>query len=150
MQRRQFIAGLASLSAVRPSDVRAQASTKRPLIGGLGGASRQVANLNFSNFLQGLHDYGYVEGKTISLVEKWADGNVGRQPALAEELVRLKPEVVVTANTAATLEVRRTNSAESSSRLPAPRQKSRRPMAAATSWKIEPTNRNQQEILPLA
>jgi putative ABC transport system substrate-binding protein len=80
---------------------------KRQLVGWLGGASRQVAQLNFGSFLQGLHDYGYVEGRTVDLVERWADGVVERQPTLAEELVRLKPEVIVTANTAATLEVRR-------------------------------------------
>jgi len=105
MRRREFIAGLASVVAA-PLGVRGQVA-KRPLVGWLGGASRATAALNFASFLQGLHDYGYVEGTTIDVQERWADGDVNRQPALAQELVRLWADVIVTANTAAALDAKR-------------------------------------------
>jgi len=47
-------------------------------------------------FLQGLRDLGYVEGRTIAIAYRWAEGKTDRIPALAEELSRLKVEVIVT------------------------------------------------------
>ena len=45
----------------------------------------------------GLRELGYVEGRSILLEPRWADGDYKRLPALAEELVRLKPDVILTA-----------------------------------------------------
>jgi len=49
-------------------------------------------------FLQGLRDLGYVEGRTIAIEYRWAHGKPERIPEFAEELVRLKVNVIVTAN----------------------------------------------------
>jgi len=46
-------------------------------------------------FLQGLRDVGYVEGRTIAIEYRWAQGKTGRIPELAEELARLKVDVDV-------------------------------------------------------
>ncbi len=46
-------------------------------------------------FLQGLRDFGYVEGRNIRIVWRFADGNRKRLPALAADLVRLKVDVIV-------------------------------------------------------
>jgi putative tryptophan/tyrosine transport system substrate-binding protein len=46
---------------------------------------------------QGLRDLGYVEGKNIVIERRSADGKLDRLAALAEELVRLKVDVIVTA-----------------------------------------------------
>jgi putative tryptophan/tyrosine transport system substrate-binding protein len=46
---------------------------------------------------QGLRELGYVEGKNIVIERRSADGKLDRLPALAEELVRLKVDVIVTA-----------------------------------------------------
>lgn len=45
---------------------------------------------------KGLRDLGYVEGTNIVVEERWAEGRVERLPALAAELVGLKPDVIVT------------------------------------------------------
>jgi putative ABC transport system substrate-binding protein len=47
-------------------------------------------------FRQGLRDLQYEEGKNIALEYRWADGRYERLPALAVELVRLNPDVLVT------------------------------------------------------
>lgn len=46
-------------------------------------------------FLQGLRDLGYIEGQNITIEYRWAAGKVDRLPALAEELVRLRVDVIV-------------------------------------------------------
>jgi putative ABC transport system substrate-binding protein len=48
-------------------------------------------------FRQGLRELGYVEGQNISVEYRWADWKPDRIPALAEELVRLKVDVIVSA-----------------------------------------------------
>jgi putative ABC transport system substrate-binding protein len=47
----------------------------------------------------GLREYGYVEGKNIIIEFRWADGRYDRLPELADELVRLKVDVLVTYGT---------------------------------------------------
>ena len=75
--------------------VGAQQSTKVPRIGYLTGSSVPAVSENIEALLQGLRDLGYVEGKTIVIVWRGADGNRDRQRALAAELVRLKVDVIV-------------------------------------------------------
>jgi putative ABC transport system substrate-binding protein len=63
-------------------------------------------------FLVGLRELGYVEGHNLVLEPRFAEGDVERLPRLAAELVRLKPDVIVTLGTPATLaRPRRLNSA---------------------------------------
>ena len=45
---------------------------------------------------QGLRDLGYMEGQNIAIEYRWAEGRLERLPQLAQELVRLKVDVVVT------------------------------------------------------
>jgi putative tryptophan/tyrosine transport system substrate-binding protein len=59
--------------------------------------------LAFKAFGQGLRDLGYVEGQTIRLEYRYAAYQWGRLPALAAELVQLKPEVIITNSTQAVL-----------------------------------------------
>jgi putative ABC transport system substrate-binding protein len=47
----------------------------------------------------GLREVGYAEGRNVTIEFRWADGKLERLPALAAELVRLKPDVLVTATT---------------------------------------------------
>jgi putative ABC transport system substrate-binding protein len=46
-------------------------------------------------FRQGLRDLGYVEGRTIAIEYRWAEGKPERMRELAEELVRLKVDVIM-------------------------------------------------------
>ena len=73
----------------------AQQPTKVPTIGYLTGASVAAVSENIEALLHGLRDLGYVEGKTMIIEWRGADGNRDRQRALATELVRLKVDIIV-------------------------------------------------------
>jgi putative ABC transport system substrate-binding protein len=91
--RREFISGFAA-SALQPCAGIAQTS-RRPVVACLIGASRAGVERVFGGFLQGMRELGYVEGQNWTLESRYADGDQARSPLLAEELVRLKPDVVV-------------------------------------------------------
>jgi putative ABC transport system substrate-binding protein len=100
MRRREFVtllvgaaAGGAAMAA--PRAARAQASTKRPLIAWLSLGARDASWVFVEAFLQGMHDYGYVEQRQFDIVYRFADGYLERLPALAEEVVRLNPSVIL-------------------------------------------------------
>ena len=104
MRRREFITLVGGAAAAWPRAVIAQVSRRRPLIAVLSGTS--VAHL-LSGFSQGLQELGYVEGQNIDIVYRNAEGDQERIPLLVDELVRLKPNViVVTSGTDAVLAVK--------------------------------------------
>ena len=77
-----------------------QPAGKVPRIGFLtnGSASDPAAALRLDAFRQGLGALGYVEGKTIIIEYRYAEGRPERLPELAEDLVRLKVELFVVPN----------------------------------------------------
>src|SRR5262249_1239369 len=74
----------------------AQQPKKVPRIGYLSATSGPTNAGRFEAFRQGLRDLGYVEGKTIVIEWRYAEGKLDRLPALAAELVRLKVDIIVT------------------------------------------------------
>ena len=74
----------------------AQRLTKTPRIGYLTGSSISVITDRTDAFRQGLRELGYVDGKSIVIAWKSAEGKIDRLPALAAELVRLKVDIIVT------------------------------------------------------
>src|SRR5262245_54426966 len=66
-------------------------------IGFLGSTTASASAKNIQALRAGLQELGYVEGKNLVMDFRWADGDYGRLLELAAELVRLKPDVVVTA-----------------------------------------------------
>jgi putative tryptophan/tyrosine transport system substrate-binding protein len=79
---------------------RAQQAKSIPRIGYLSrdlhpSDSRAPAPRNLEAFREGLRQLGYVEGQNIIIEYRYADGRTERLPALAEELVRLKVELIV-------------------------------------------------------
>jgi putative ABC transport system substrate-binding protein len=94
MRRRTFIAALGG-AAAWPVLGRAQASLKRPLIAWLSGGERSASSGFVDAFLQGMLDLGYIQGRDFDIVYRYADGYAERLPALAEELVRLRPNVIL-------------------------------------------------------
>jgi putative ABC transport system substrate-binding protein len=86
---------LALVSVPLPAGAQAGPG-KVPRIGLLGvtsatGYARQVEALR-----EGFRNLGYVEGRNLVIEYRWADGRYDRLPALAAELVRLQPDVIVT------------------------------------------------------
>jgi putative ABC transport system substrate-binding protein len=85
MKRRTFIAGLGS-AAAWPVAARAQES-RMPIIGYLGATSPD-GNIALPAFLQGLKETGFVDGQTVTIEYRWANGQNDRLPALAADLVK--------------------------------------------------------------
>ena len=98
MRRREFLGIFGGVAAAWPVAVRAQ-SAKRPLVAWLGTGSRTASSGFVDAFLQGMRDLGYVEGRDFDIVYRVADGYAERLHALAEELVRLRPNVILAAAT---------------------------------------------------
>jgi putative ABC transport system substrate-binding protein len=79
----------------------AQQGAKILRIGILWVYSPSVGSVFADAFRLGLRELGYVEGRTILLEERWAEGKFDHLPSLAGELVRLNVDVIVTASTPA-------------------------------------------------
>jgi putative ABC transport system substrate-binding protein len=85
---------------VVPLAARAQHPSDRPLIAWLGGGYKKENPPRYLGlFQEGLRELGYIDGQNIDIVVRHADGYVERLPALAEELVQLKPAMIVAAGT---------------------------------------------------
>ncbi|MDO8476248.1 MAG: ABC transporter substrate-binding protein [Candidatus Rokubacteria bacterium] len=69
---------------------------KVPRVGLLGVTSAAGYALQVEAMRQGFRDLGYVEGQNIVIEYRWAEGRYDRLPALAAELIRLQPDVIVT------------------------------------------------------
>jgi putative ABC transport system substrate-binding protein len=95
IKRRAFLATLAASAAQWPGRALAQMPPKRPLIGFLGASTKAVAARYYSGFPQGMRELGYVEGRDYAFEDRYADGDGTRLPLLAEQLVRLKPDLIV-------------------------------------------------------
>ena len=98
MKRREFIS-LVGAAAAWPLAARAQQVGKTPKIGYLGVSSPSLEPHYVEAFRQKLRELGHVEGKNIAIEYRWAEGQDDRLPNLASELVRLKPDVIVTTGT---------------------------------------------------
>jgi putative ABC transport system substrate-binding protein len=98
MMRRQFIGLFAAAAASRPVITLGQVSAQRPLIGVLIAGSQATSQPNRNVFTQGLQELGCVEGRDYDIEYRYADGDVTRQPAQVDELIRHKPNVIVATN----------------------------------------------------
>jgi len=74
---------------------------KIPKIGVLFPGSRETFSQRTDAFIRGMEDLGYIEGKTILIEWRWAGDAVERMPALAAELVKVSPDVIVANGTPA-------------------------------------------------
>ncbi len=108
MKRREFISLLGG-AAAWPLAARAQQPARVPRIGflhyGSPGPSPEV-----DAFRQGLRDLGYSEGQNITIEYRFAGGRVGQLAELAAELVGLKPDVIVTPTTPASVAAKQATS----------------------------------------
>jgi putative tryptophan/tyrosine transport system substrate-binding protein len=108
MRRREFVAGLA-LATVSGTALALPART-RPLIGALAAGRRNAFSPLLSAFLEGMRDAGYVEGEGFDFAFRFADGDLTKLTADAEELVSLKPDVIVPIDPVATGAVKKATS----------------------------------------
>jgi ABC-type uncharacterized transport system substrate-binding protein len=103
MKRREFIM-LIGGAAAWPLAARAQEAARIPRIGYLSPGSASAGfQARDDAFRQALRDLGYVEGRTIAIEYRFAEGRFDRLAELAGELVRLKVDVIVAVVTQASL-----------------------------------------------
>jgi putative ABC transport system substrate-binding protein len=108
MRRREFIAGLGS-AAAWPVTARAQQGDRVRRIGMLmaGDQNDPVYKYRVSAFTQALTDLGWTDGRNVRMEVRWASGDINRIRALAQELVGLQPEIIVTNGTPETAALQR-------------------------------------------
>jgi putative tryptophan/tyrosine transport system substrate-binding protein len=99
MRRREVIT-LIGGAAAWPSVARAQQPVV-PVVGILDAGSADGRADAVVDFRKGLAEEGFVEGHNVALEFRWADGDYGRLPALAADLVRRRVSVIVTPGTSA-------------------------------------------------
>src|SRR5262245_35190095 len=95
MRRRAFITLLGG-AAAWPLAARAQQPGKLPTIGFLGPATPSTMSSRVAAFVQRLRELGWIEGRTIAIEVRWAEGRDERSAEIAAEFVRLKVDVIVT------------------------------------------------------
>jgi putative ABC transport system substrate-binding protein len=106
MRRREFISLVIGATAAWPIAARAQQPVKRPLIGYLSAVSRERSLSMIAAFVDGLRQLDYAEGSEFNLAYRFADGHLDRLPALADEMVSLRPDVILATVTQATVIVK--------------------------------------------
>jgi ABC-type uncharacterized transport system substrate-binding protein len=109
MRRREFIA-LGGAVAVLPLASHAQQPTKLPTIGFLVAGTPASHGRWTSAFVQRLSELGWIEGRTIAIQYRWAEGRSDRAAEIAAEFVRLNVDAIVTSGTANVVAVKKATS----------------------------------------
>src|SRR5262245_24522251 len=99
MRRREFIAGLGGAAAL-PLAARAQGAATLPTIGFLGHTAASAGGPWTAAFVQRLGELGWSDGRTATIVYRWAEGRSETYAEAADEFVRLKVDVIVSSGVA--------------------------------------------------
>jgi putative tryptophan/tyrosine transport system substrate-binding protein len=99
MRRREFL-GMLGAGAAWPLTARAQQAGKLPTIGFLGTASASAWGPWTAAFVQRLRALDWIEGRTVAIEYRWAEGRTERYAEIAAEFVRLKVDIIVTSGSA--------------------------------------------------
>jgi putative ABC transport system substrate-binding protein len=99
MRRRDFITLLGGAAGVWPLAARAQ-PLKVATIGFLGATTALAQSEWTAAFVGRLRQLGWIEGRTVAIEYRWAEGRSERYAEIAAELVRLKVDVIVTSGPA--------------------------------------------------
>jgi putative ABC transport system substrate-binding protein len=101
MRRRDFITLLGGAAAAWPLAARAQQPGRLPIVAFLGSGTEATQGRWVAAFVQRLRELSWIEGRTVSIEYRWAEGRTERFAAVASELIRLNPAVIVTTGSAA-------------------------------------------------
>ena len=94
LKRREFFTLLGG-AAAWPLAARAQ-QPAMPVIGFLGASTRSSWAAWTAAFVQGLHELGWIEGHTVKIEYRWAEGQTEKYAEIATEFARLKVNVTAT------------------------------------------------------
>jgi putative tryptophan/tyrosine transport system substrate-binding protein len=107
--RRDFITLLGVAAAAWPIGARAQQPERMRRIGVLVPYDENdpEAGRRLSALTQALADLGWTDGRNLRMYLRWHGGDTNRIPALAQELVGLQPDIILTGGTPQTIAVQR-------------------------------------------
>jgi putative tryptophan/tyrosine transport system substrate-binding protein len=94
MRRREFITLFGAAAVIWPLVARAQHPTI-PVVGFFRSTPAKPFTHIVAAFRQGLNETGFVEGQNVAIEERWGDNQLDQLPALAIDLVRRSPAVIV-------------------------------------------------------
>jgi putative ABC transport system substrate-binding protein len=100
VKRREFITLLGGAAVAWPLAALSEQTPKRRTIGFLGAATLSAWRPWVAALVQRLHELGWIEGRTIAIEYRWAEGREEHYAAIADEFVRLKVDVIVTSGAA--------------------------------------------------
>jgi putative tryptophan/tyrosine transport system substrate-binding protein len=100
MRRREFITLFSGAALAWPVVARAQQSAGLPTIGFLGAATPVAWEEWVAAFVRRLHELNWIEGHTVTINYRWAEGREQRYAEIAAEFVQLKVDVIVTSGAA--------------------------------------------------
>ena len=100
MRRREFIALLSSAAVGWPRAGHTQQAGNLPLIGFLGAGSLASWHRDVDAFDHRLRELGWIDGRTVTVEYRWAEGHSERYATIAAEFVRQKVAVIVTSGSA--------------------------------------------------
>jgi putative ABC transport system substrate-binding protein len=95
IRRREFIFTLGGAAAAWPIAARSQQVGKLPTIGFLGSSTPAGGGQWLAAFVQRLRELGWIEGRTVTVESRWAEGRDARFAEIAAEFVRMKVDVIV-------------------------------------------------------
>ena len=109
MKRRDFITLLSGAAAAWPLVARAQQSDRVRRIGVFMGGDENDPDQKrrLSAVTQALADLGWADGRNVRMDLRWSGGDPNRIRALAQELIGLQPDIILTDSTSATSAVQR-------------------------------------------
>jgi putative tryptophan/tyrosine transport system substrate-binding protein len=96
VRRREFITLLGGATVGWPLAAQAQRPAKMPTIGFLGASTPSAWSDWTPAFVQRLRELGWIEGRTVAIEYRWAEGREERFTEIAAEFVRSRVDVIVT------------------------------------------------------
>jgi putative ABC transport system substrate-binding protein len=103
ISRRALLVAFGAGAVAAPHGSFAQQARKAARIGFLANSDAASLATYTGALRQGLRELGYLEGRTVAIQYRYAEGRLERLPDLAAELARLEMDVIVTEGTSATL-----------------------------------------------
>ena len=111
MRRREFLWAVGGTVLWWPfGAARAQQARRLPTIGFLGMLAPSAMSAWTAAFVERLRELGWIEGRSVAIEYRWAEGRSDRMADIASEFVRLKVAVIVTGGTAAVLAAKQATS----------------------------------------
>jgi putative tryptophan/tyrosine transport system substrate-binding protein len=95
MKRREFITLVGATATAWPLAARAQQAGKLPAVGVLASGTPSSHGRWVATFVQRLRELGWIEGRTVAIEVRWAEGRSERAAEIAADFVRLKVDVIV-------------------------------------------------------